>query len=238
MRQLKAFCILIIFTGLFSSLSGQTTTHQNLIWLRYFTSVKLTDKVSIHTEIEERSYIAPYRQHQRLIPNLSVAYLKQDDIIFNLGATYFQQYLPHDAAKEPSLYNEIRPHQSISLIKNVSNFKFTTRLQIEQRFMEDINHSFLFISRERFLFRSSYPLIRSQSSSWLEAIIFNEILVQQGKDLKYNFFDQNRLGAGVKTNLNESLQIEALLVNWHQQQSTLVDFFNRNILWLTLFHTI
>ena len=238
MRILKIILVslLIIITNLSSY--GQSIVHQDLLWMRYYNKLNFTEKFSLHTEFEERMYVNPYREHQRLLPRIGINYSPINDIEFNIGFTYFQQYLPHDAKTSPSLFNEFRPHQSVSLTNNNSRFKVKTRLQLEQRFVEQADKSFGFNLRERLMIQLVFPIIRKNNISRLEAIVFNEIMVQQGSGLRYNFFDQNRIGGGLKSSINKALQIEAIFFKWHQQQSTLVDYFSRNIVRLSLIHTI
>ena len=238
MMVLKPILIPTLLIASITSSFGQSIVHQNILWLRYFNKLSFNDKVSLQTEFEERMYINPYREHQRLIPSISFNYNPKHDVSFNLGFTYFQQYLPHDATISPSLYNEFRPHQSITITNNFSFFSLKTRLQLEERVIEQSNESFAFNMRERLLLQVDIPIIEKENSTRLIAIVFNELMIQQGAGLRYNFFDQNRIGAGFKSAINQAFQVEAVFLKWHQQRSTLVDYFSRNIMRITLIHTI
>jgi len=88
------------------------------------------------------------------------------------------------------------------------------------------------------LVQADIPIVRNESLNRLEAVVFNEIMIQQGDGLRYNFFDQNRMGAGLKGSINQAFQIEAIFIKWYQQRATLVDYFSRNIIRLSIFHTI
>jgi len=238
MRILKSIISLSLLIAFITSLHGQSIVHQDLLWLRYYNKLNISEHLSLHTELEERMYINPYRVHQRLLPWTALSYTTKQNVIINMGFTYFQQYLPHDELQSPALFNEFRPHQSISVSNNPPFFTLKTRLQIEERIIQENNRAWSYIFRERVLVQADIPIVRNESLNRLEAVVFNEIMIQQGDGLRYNFFDQNRMGAGLKGSINQAFQIEAIFIKWYQQRATLVDYFSRNIIRLSIFHTI
>ena len=236
--MLKSILTLILLVACTISVQGQSIVRQDLLWLRYYNKLKFSDRLSLHTEFEERMYINPYRIHQRLLPRTALSYTTKQNVNINFGFTYFQQYLPHDALETPFLFNELRPHQSVTMSNKLTHFTFKTRLQLEERVIQENNQTWDFIIRERILVQMDIPIIRNEKLNRLEAVVFNELMIQQGDGLRYNFFDQNRMGAGLKSSINQAFQIEAVFFKWYQQRAALVDFFNRNIVRLSLIHTI
>jgi len=53
-----------------------------------------------------------------------------------------------------------------------------------------------------------------------------------------NTFDQNRIYLAVNYKLNTSFAFELGYMNWFQQQKSGVDFYNRDILRLSIIHSI
>jgi hypothetical protein len=63
-------------------------------------------------------------------------------------------------------------------------------------------------------------------------------MINFGKNIVFNTFDQNRLSAGFYFNLNEFFDLEVGYSHWYQQRSNGQSFDNRHILRLALSHTI
>ena len=53
-----------------------------------------------------------------------------------------------------------------------------------------------------------------------------------------NVFDQNRIYTAIQYKINASCAFEVGYMNWFQQQKSGTDFYNRDILRLSIFHTI
>ena len=59
-----------------------------------------------------------------------------------------------------------------------------------------------------------------------------------GKKIVKNTFDQNRIYLAVNYKLNNSYAFELGYMNWFQQQKSGTDFYNRDILRFSIFHSI
>jgi len=223
---------------------AQGTTTQSLIWLKYFNQWRITDKVHLHTEIEERRFSMPDRAHQRLLPRVGLEYVQSDRISFNVGGVFFQQFLPHDPNIESELFHEWRPHQYVAFSEVYGKFKLQSRIMFEERFIERPGFGevrYLFNFRERTLFKLSFQTIKGFSQSEKSALnvyVYDELFVQAGEGVTYNVFDQNRIGGGFNLRVNDYFAFDLSYLNWYQQQGSGVDFFNRHIIHLSLLHTI
>jgi len=65
-----------------------------------------------------------------------------------------------------------------------------------------------------------------------------ELMVNFGKNIVYNIFDQSRFSAAFFINLNKYFDLEAGYSYWFQQRANGQSFFNRHILRLALSHTV
>lgn len=63
---------------------------------------------------------------------------------------------------------------------------------------------------------------------------FDEILLNMGRKVVQNVFDQNRYGASIQYMPFDKLGFEVGYINWFQQQNSGVDFYNRHIIRLTI----
>ncbi|MFD0777342.1 DUF2490 domain-containing protein [Flavobacterium myungsuense] len=72
----------------------------------------------------------------------------------------------------------------------------------------------------------------------MKAVINDEIMFNAGKNIIYNTFDQNRIYGALQFGFNDNLAIELGYLNSFQQRVNGVDYFNRNIIRLSIFHKI
>jgi len=221
-----------------NDLIGQSITNQTLVWAKYQNDLHISEKLILSNEIESRNYVQHFRVHQRLLPATTLIYKPNKDLITGFGFTYFQQFNPQDPNIKGVLNNEYRFLQLIEFSNSISKLEVKTRVQTEERLIETVTNKIDFILRERFRFKLAFPLISKDDQPILKAIIFDEIIVQQGAGLKFNIFDQNRFGGGLSARIKQNFQIETTLFNWYQQRPDLLGFYNRTILSLSLIHSI
>jgi len=238
MRIHLLILIELIFNMSANDLIGQSTTNQTLVWAKYQNDLHISEKLILSNEIESRNYVQHFRGHQRLLPATTLIYKPNKGLIKGFGFTYFQQFNPQDPNIKGVLNNEYRFLQLIEFSNSISKLEVKTRVQIEERLIEAPNNKIDFSLRERFRFKLAFPLISKDDKAILKAIIFDEIMVQQGAGLKFNIFDQNRFGGGLSARIKESFLIETTLFNWYQQKPDLLGFYNRTILSLSLIHSI
>lgn len=61
-------------------------------------------------------------------------------------------------------------------------------------------------------------------------------MVNFGGEILYSHFDQNRVYVGLEKVLHKNLPIEMGYLHWYQQRNSGKEFFDRNILRLTVLH--
>ena len=72
----------------------------------------------------------------------------------------------------------------------------------------------------------------------MKAVINDEIMFNAGKNIIYNTFDQNRIYSALQVGFNDNLAIELGYLKSFQQRVNGIDYFNRNIIRLSIFHKI
>src|SRR5690606_16536898 len=68
--------------------------------------------------------------------------------------------------------------------------------------------------------------------------IYDEVFVNIGKNIGYNVFDQNRIGASIQYMPVHNVGFELGYLNWFQQRASGNNFYNRNIIRLSIHHNI
>lgn len=222
--------------------------NQRLMWFRYFLKVPMAKDWQFRSEIEERTYMFPWHHHQFLIRNhLGKSLGKGWSGAF--GLTLFWQTLPHEPQAEDYIaLFELRLQQEMMHKQKLSDrISLTQRFWLEERifqkvdeFGEPIPELAYGTLRFRFAFGADFILWQSENRTQnLKLTIFDEIMINLlSANIGANVFDQNRVGVTLSYKLSSRYTFGITYMNWYQQRTSGYDYFNRQILRFTFFHTI
>ncbi len=137
---------------------------------------------------------------------------------------------------------EYRIQQDISWKHEYGSITLGQRFQVEERFFHNSNKDGLlpgttFNWRFRYRLQGEYPCWKKESQ-YLKAIIYDELMINGGKKVVKNTFDQNRIYGALQYGLNKNVAVELGYLNSFQQRASGVDYFDRDIIRFTLFHKI
>ena len=214
---------------------------QSLLWTRYYNQLELNTRWSIHSEFDNRIFISPLDQNLFVL-RVQGRYKVLEQMELGAGFTYFSV-----ATQDPDIHSkfnkpEYRIQQDATLKQNLGKTTLNQRFQIEERFFQNFDKERL-ISGSTFFWRFRYRIqgdynFWQKKKQFLKAIISDEIMINAGKKVVNNTFDQNRIYAGLQYGINFSLALELGYMNSFQQRSTEVDYFNRNIIRLSIYHKL
>lgn len=214
---------------------------QSLIWTRYYNQLELNTRWSIHSEFDNRIFLSPLEQNLFVL-RVQGRYKVLEQMELGAGFTYFSV-----ATQDPDIHSkfnkpEYRIQQDATLKQNLGKINLNQRFQIEERFFQNFDKERL-ISGSTFFWRFRYRIqgdynFWQKKKQFLKAIISDEIMINAGKKAVNNTFDQNRIYAGLQYGINSSLAIELGYMNSFQQRSTVADYFNRNIIRLSIYHKL
>jgi len=177
-------------------------------WLMYFGMNKVSDRFSIHSEIQYRNHtIAPINVEQLLL-RTGVNYHFSDIAFTTAGYGYIGGHEFESEQTHPES-EEHRTWQQFILINRIGRVKFEHRYRIEQRW---INSDY----RNRFRYRLMLfiPLNNPKiEKGTLFLGLYDEIFVNG----KSTYFDRNRLYGALGYQFHKTSGIQLGLL--HQQQS-------------------
>lgn len=118
--------------------------------------------------------------------------------------------------------DENRIYQQAQLITKVGKVSILQRLRNEQRWQEKMANDeptgeLKFTDRVRYLASFTIPVFSNKKLPSL--VVSDEVLIQFGKEVVYNTFDQNRLFVGIRQNINPKLSYDFGYMNVYQQKS-------------------
>lgn len=180
---------------------------QSLSWWCYFGTYRVTNKLSVWTELQLRraDFI---NEWQQVVPRIGLNYHHTDNIVFTAGYAYLWTY-PYGEQPIPldDQRFEHRPWQQVALLHNSGKTNFQHRFRLEQRFLQNwsapnastglrsIEDGFELQNRMRYRFLLTRSITRTAAGGQkLFATFYDEIFINFGNNIGFNLFDQNRLG--------------------------------------------
>lgn len=142
---------------------------------------------------------------------------------FSFTSGYAHMWLAPKNPTWSTFSDENRIYQQVQMITKQGKVALLQRIRNEQRWQEIIVNDMetgnnKFSNRVRYLISATIPVFKKKTAPSL--VISDELLVQFGKDIVYNTFDQNRLFIGIKQTINPKLSFDFGYMNVHQQKST------------------
>ncbi len=175
-------------------------------WMMYFGMNKLSEKFSLHTEVQYRNHTIIPNEVEQLLLRTGLNYHFSKEAFASAGYAYIASY-EFESPQKPPESTEHRIWQQFILNNRIGPLKFEHRYRVEQRW---VNNDFR--SRFRYRLMLFIPLNSKQIEAGSIFLgLYDEIFVNSKK----TFFDRNRLyGAlGYQFNRTSNLQVGLL----HQQ---------------------
>lgn len=234
MRKMRLFYVcFVLFSAVLSAQKNIKT--QELMWIRYKLKVVLDDKHQISQELEERFFLTPWKQSQ-MLSRTQLEKKLENGWGTTAGFALFLHTKSGNATYENEYVKpELRPHISFGYSQDLTHtISLKHRYQSEFRFSKTEAGSFEYSNN-----RSRYKLeLKYQPTSAVSLAVFDEILLNIGKNVVQNVFDTNRYGIGFQYSPLANLGVELGYFNSFQQQKNGVDFLNQNIVRMTIHHTL
>lgn len=221
--------------------SQKNIDNQSILWTRYYNQLLLNEKWSLHSEFDNRIFTNPVQQNLYVI-RVQGRYKLNNQLETGVGVVYFSV-----ATQEPEFNNnfnipEYRGQQDITWKENIGKVTLNQRFQLEERFIGR-SDNFALLRGSTFSWRFRYRL-QGEYTFWkkekqlLKAVVSDEIMFNFGKQIIKNTFDQNRIYAAIHYGLNTNLALELGYLNSFQRRANGIDYFNRDIIRISIFHKI
>ena len=139
---------------------------------------------------------------------------------------------------------ELRPSVGFANFEHFGKLKMNHKYQLEARFFQnqvdvELVSGYSFSNfRFRYQLGFDYPLLKVDNSDKIIIKLKDEIMLNIGNQIVKNTFDQNRVYLGLNFVVKPKLAFEVGYLNWFQQQKSGGDYYNRDILRFSFFHTI
>ncbi len=178
-------------------------------WLMYFGSNRISDKYSIHSELQYRNHtIAPVNPEQ-LLWRVGLNHHFAPTALVTAGYAYVPSYDLDSRLGDPDK-REHRIWQQLILTDLLGKVKFEHRYRIEQRWVDK-----LFSHRLRYRLMAFLPINKPKIENGAIFIAaYDEIFL----NTKSIFFDRNRLYAALGYQLNDHIGLQLGLLRQRVQK--------------------
>ena len=186
-------------------------------WIMYFGTNKISDKLSIHSELQYRNHTISPTNIEQLLLRTGLNYHIKPHASATIGYAHIGNHTYKSNRKSPEV-EEHRIWQQFLTTNKIGRIKFEHRYRIEERFIEKD-----FKTRFRYRIMLFYPLNRKLLEIGTTYLgIYNELFINGEK----TFFDRNRLygGIGYKYSKNIEFQIGLLRQEVQTRAKTFLQF--------------
>lgn len=228
----------VITTSHYAQENPERNLFNNMLWGGYYNTLDLNSKWSIISDVQIRTNNWQENLSQSLIRS-GLSYKLTERLNITNGFAYFNYFINNSIGR-----NEYRPWQEFGFNDKIWKLKISHRYRLEERINQKQKNTtptdeYNFNFRVRYKIDLRYPLKKeAEKGSNVFLIAGNELMVNFGKQVGYNFFDQNRTSIGVHLELNDKLGFQFQYLRIWQQLTNGQSINNINALRFNLYHKI
>ena len=221
--QLKPKKVLLIIAGtafLISAYSqpSKQFQNQNHTWLSINCNHRIAKNWSILSDIHLRR--TDFLAHNNFY-FIRLGIGKEINQQLSVAAGMGHMWLANRNEATELFSNENRLYQEIQYRSAIQKIQIQNRLRIEERWPEKVinfipQREYRYSTRIRYLAGINIRLFKNSKLPLLS--LSDEVMLQFGKHILYNTFDQNRLFAGIKQKINKQLSFDIGYMHVVQQK--------------------
>jgi hypothetical protein len=192
--------------------------HQTQTWVSINTVTKFNEHWGIIADAHIRSNDL-FKSNSFYLLRGGISYIPNTTISITGG--YAHLWLAPTRESWTTYSDENRIYQQAQLYTKAGKVSIVQRIRNEQRWQEKIVNDEptgenRFTNRVRYLISFNIPVFKKKTAPTL--VVSDEILIQFGKEIVYNTFDQNRLFLGIKQSINPKWSYDFGYMNVYQQK--------------------
>jgi hypothetical protein len=237
-RIIATAFLLLPFLGLSQQ---KVVTHNEQTWLGYFNQTRFTDKSGVWLDAHLRLTDNFAERINQTILRVGYIYFLNDNVRLSAGYAYATLHFLRETS--PDL-PEHRPWQQIQWYDKRKHFNMMQYLRLEERFRRKVSDGMLINDYQfnyRIRYNMSFTIPLSGKAVYPGApfvFISNELMINFGKEIVNNYFDQNRFFAGFGYQFTRNLNAHLGYLNVFLERPSGTDFINTHAVRLFVFHNL
>ena len=239
-RTIRVFLIVFLLLELrFSEAQNRSTVEEYQIWTGYFNKARFTKRWGSWLDFHVRSNEKFTRGISQLLIRSAITYHLNEQTRISAGFAYSSFF------QGRNVLHEHRPWMQLQWNQHHHKIQLMQWIRLEQRNRQKalndsvVSGSFAQTYRFRFNMMIQYPLVKKTGEAGALFISMNnELMINAGRQVGMNIFDQNRFFAGLGYQLHKNHLIQAGYMNLFMQQPDGVSFRNLHVLRFYYFHSL
>ncbi|GAB3295669.1 DUF2490 domain-containing protein [Hymenobacter tenuis] len=238
MKRLLFSLSLLLLLGQQATAQKQYVREQQT-WLGIFNQTRFSDRWGTWTDLHLRLHDHYVQDMFQTVARLGLTYYLTDDVRLTGGYAYVHHF--PDGARTIG-QPEHRPWQQVQWFSKFPKARLMQWVRLEERFRRTIQSTertddFNFNYRTRYNAALFLPLTKHGfEPGGLQFLLNNEVMMNFGKEIRYNYFDQNRLFAGVVYQLTSHSQLHGGYMHLFQQLPAGNAYRNQHTIRVFYFH--
>jgi hypothetical protein len=220
MRFSTLFVLVLVCAGALAQVKQTETVQQ--IWFGYFNQTRFSNKWGVWIDAHLRTREDFIEKFSQSITRLGLTYYISDDVKLTAGYAYINHF-PADNHKNISM-PEHRPWQQVQWHTRFPKLRLMQWFRLEERYRrkilndDELAGGYNFNFRMRYNFFSQVPLNKKRfQPGTLSFVLNDEVHVNFGKQVVFNYFDQNRFFLGFAWHVNRHDNLQFGYMNVFQQ---------------------
>ena len=202
--------------------SQKQTAHVQQAWFAYFNQTRFSDKWGVWGDFHLRTKEDFTHDLSSSIARVGLTYYLNDNTKLTAGYAYVNHFPGdnHTYVSQP----EHRPWQQVQWHTRYEKIRLMQWVRLEERFRRKILNNnelaegYNFNYRLRYNFFLTVPLgKKSFAKNTLSWVVNDELHMNFGKEVVYNYFDQNRFFTGFSYHVNSHDNLQFGYMNVFQQ---------------------
>jgi hypothetical protein len=212
------FFLACIFTSTGLMAQDKHTVSVEQVWLGYFNQTRFTNKWGLWSDFHLRTKEDFFTNYSIAAARIGLMYYVDDNSRLAAGYAFFN-YFPAENHKQIS-QPEHRPWQQIQWQTKYTWISTVQRVRLEERFRRKIAGDSSLAKGYNFNFRARYSFLLQvpvSKNSRFSFVANDEAMVNFGRQIVYNYFDQNRLFVGCNYQVSPNANLQFGYMNIFQQ---------------------
>ena len=204
----------------FAQPAAREVNNQQQSWFSINSTTRISNKLGIIADLHTRRTQFLDRPSFNFV-RAGINYWVNENLTVAVG--YGQMWVAPSKPLWSYYAKEHRIYQQVQLSTKVGKVTLLQRLRNEQRWQQKIVndkfiHQYKFTNRVRYLLSATVPVFKNPKYPML--VVADELMVQVGKEILYNTFDQNRAFVGIKQTITKALSFDLGYMLVYQQKSS------------------
>lgn len=215
-------CIFIFLEAGTLGAQTKTTTQVNQVWLGYFNQTRFSKRWGMWADIQLRTKENFFDNLSQSLNRVGLTYYLTDNTKLTLGYAFINHFPGNNHANVSR--PEHRIWQQIQWQNKYPRLRLMQWFRLEEKFMrkvlnnDNLADSYNYSWKLRYNFLLNTPLGRKAfTPGSLSFVLNDEVHINFGKEIVYNYFDQNRFFVGFNYHNSASDNIQFGYMNLFQQ---------------------